>query len=116
VKDCNGTVKDPPRQLAVAIIGHGMAASRSARLARLRIVAELPWQEEERYWTADERLRSRILEIFASTGARVIVAQAPPPLAPLSGWQRIGETDHYADPVCAAAVNPLPACLKRASP
>jgi hypothetical protein len=80
----------------VAVIGSGMEASRWARLARVQIIAELPWQEQDRFWAADEPVKSRVIGAFAKLGVRVVVAREEPGGAPMTGWQRIGDADWYA--------------------
>lgn len=67
-----------------------------ARLARVKIVAEIPSEHVRDFWSADSSVRSQVIETFASTGARVVVAQNIPSLASTRGWQRIGNTGHYA--------------------
>lgn len=87
----------------VAVIGPGIRAY-WARLARLRIVAEVPAWEEHEFWTADPQTRQAVLDRFAATGARVVVHEisARPEARRVAidyeamGWQRIGGTDYYA--------------------
>jgi hypothetical protein len=79
----------------IAIIGYGFDAY-WARLARVRIVAELyPW-EAEGLWRSDGAVLSRVVETFAETGARAIVAESIPGRPIPQGWLRIGNTSHYA--------------------
>jgi hypothetical protein len=87
----------------IAVIGKPMFDA-WPRLARTRVVAELPETagNAERFWSADENIKQQVLNAFASTGARVIVADSVPQSArkmlggTSSCWQRIGNTDHYA--------------------
>ncbi|HEY0079950.1 MAG TPA: hypothetical protein VGB73_15165 [Pyrinomonadaceae bacterium] len=75
------------------------------RLARLRVVAEIPYvvkgvQDEptgevEKFWSADDATKARVVEAFKETGARAIVARRIPLGASTTGWHRIGETKHY---------------------
>ena len=67
-----------------------------ARLARVKIVAEIPSGHVRDFWAAGSSGRSQVMEAFASTGARVVVAQNIPTLSSARGWQRIGNTGHYA--------------------
>jgi hypothetical protein len=84
----------------VALIGLG-GSSYWARLARVRIVAEIPqaeeaeFQEAHKFWAADDFVKSQVIKTFARTGAKVIVARAPRN-ASTTGWHRIGNTDYYA--------------------
>jgi hypothetical protein len=80
----------------VAVIGSGLEASRWARLARVRIIAELPEREQEKFWEADRVTQARVMEAFAATGARVVVATRAAGCDPAPGWRRVGETQTYA--------------------
>jgi hypothetical protein len=66
-----------------------------ARLARLRIVAELQTPE---FWQADGPTRGEVLRRLRATGATAIVSppgvRRPGNMA-AKGWQRIGGTAHY---------------------
>jgi len=80
----------------VAIIGSAQVASPWARLARVRIVAETPIADQEKFWAAADPVKSQVIESFASTGVKVIVAaKAASDVSP-AGWQRIGNTGYYA--------------------
>jgi 4-amino-4-deoxy-L-arabinose transferase-like glycosyltransferase len=78
-----------------ALMGFGREAY-WARLAGVRIVAEMPAENSDRFWSADFALRSQVIGAFARTGAQVIIAEKVPPSAPLAGWSRIDKTDYYA--------------------
>jgi hypothetical protein len=77
----------------VAVIGNGQAASLWARLARLRIVAELPWQEEKKFWEADAQVKQRVIDALMSTGVNAIVADNALANHSMDGWRRIGDTN-----------------------
>lgn len=79
----------------VAVVGSGFHASGWARLARLRIVAELPLDQAAAFWALDESRRAEVLRLLASTGARVAVAEGKPGWVRDAAWQQIGNTDHY---------------------
>jgi 4-amino-4-deoxy-L-arabinose transferase-like glycosyltransferase len=86
----------------VALIGLG-SREYWARLARVRIVAEIPeshdgepeYQEAHKFWAADDFVKSQIIQTFARTGAKVIVAREPRN-AHTTGWQSIPNTNYYA--------------------
>jgi hypothetical protein len=66
----------------VAVIGYGFG-SFWARLARVQIVAEmLGWQADD-FWLGDPALQSEVVQAFAGTGARAIVAEKVPSYATL---------------------------------
>ncbi|HEX8475460.1 MAG TPA: hypothetical protein VF666_15635 [Pyrinomonadaceae bacterium] len=92
---------DVERDDEVASIGYGFNAL-WARLARVRIVAEItsgsleaPATDVEEFWAADSSAQTRIIELFARTGAKVVVADSAPDGASASGWQRVNDTKYH---------------------
>ena len=79
----------------VAIIGDSFNASKWARLARVRIIAEMP-EYEQLFWAANSLVKSQVIKIFASTGAKVIVVETGPSYGPTIGWHTIEKTGRYA--------------------
>ena len=68
-----------------------------ARLAKVRIVAEIPYKETDNFWKADSLVKSNVIKTFGRTGAKVIVTnRVPTDVSPI-GWQRIGNTNYYAN-------------------
>jgi hypothetical protein len=69
------------------------------RLARVRVVAEISTRtggDVEKFWAGDAALKTQVIETFARSGARVIVAEGIPPwVSGADGWQRIGATHFY---------------------
>jgi hypothetical protein len=78
----------------IAYIGDGHDAY-FARLARLKIIAEIPADQADEFWSATLAQRDLVLRALASTGATAIVAEQAPPDAVVDDWQRIGESRHY---------------------
>lgn len=81
----------------VASIGNTMYAA-WPRLARVRVVAEIPKTNEgdvEEFWSSSGERRRQALGALAGTGARVVVADSIPRWARADNWQRIGNTNHY---------------------
>jgi hypothetical protein len=74
----------------VAVIGSLEPAMHSARLGRFQIVAHLP--DTNNFWASDALVKSQVINAFANTGAKVIVAAFQPSYASTRGWQRIGNT------------------------
>jgi hypothetical protein len=76
-----------------------------ARLARVRIVTDVPKRDVKAYWAASPTVRQRVLDVMAQTGVRAIVA--PHKGRPGGRWQRLGDTDFYVimldDPARGAA-------------
>ena len=79
----------------VSIIA-GKAVAHWARLAGVKIVAELPLGEDATFWSGDRATQERVFAAFAGTGSRVVVAKDPPPDIALKDWHRLGDTDYYA--------------------
>src|SRR5712692_2828247 len=79
----------------VACIGHGYEAY-WARLARVKIVAEVSDTDIDRFWTADSRVRSEVIKDLAQTGAKAIVARDVPQTVFENDWQRVEGTDYRA--------------------
>jgi hypothetical protein len=78
----------------VAFIGDTQVAY-WARLARVRIIADIPFHEADLFWSADDILRRDVLKALAGTGARAVVTDRIPCPRSADGWQRIGETGHF---------------------
>jgi hypothetical protein len=78
----------------IAFIGYSFGAF-FARLARLRIIAEIPDDQAESFWMADPDRRSAVVEAIRKTGAKAIVAEWVAPGASVNGWQRIGNSRHF---------------------
>jgi hypothetical protein len=82
----------------VAVLGQGTPGFRAywARLARVKIVSEMPFSDVIEFVTADPALRSKVIQAFASSGASIIVGENLPSPMLREGWLRIGETNHFA--------------------
>jgi hypothetical protein len=78
----------------VAFLGYSFDAA-WARLARVQIVAEMHPYDPSRFWSADRETQLRVMQAFASTGARAIVAERGPGRQSLAGWRRAGATSYY---------------------
>ena len=80
----------------VGIIGDGSDGSRWARLARVRIVAQILREDTGDFWRAsDPRERADVYDAFAKFGAKAIVAEETPPSGDLADWQRLAGTHYY---------------------
>jgi hypothetical protein len=76
----------------VGVIGYAYD-SFWARLARVRIVAEL--LEADEFWRGDEALRQSVLQAFASTGAKAVIVEDVPGDAYLKDCYRVGNSNYY---------------------
>jgi 4-amino-4-deoxy-L-arabinose transferase-like glycosyltransferase len=81
----------------VGVIGYAYSAY-WARLARLRIVAEVHWQDQARFWEAPDAVRAAALEAFAAAGAIAVVAEPAAAGLP-AGWMPIAETGYLIHPL-----------------
>lgn len=80
----------------VGVIGYSFD-SFWARLARLRIVAEVTPEDADAFlWQADPGKQEAVLQRFAELGVRAVVAEYFPRNTTLPGWRMIGETGYYA--------------------
>ena len=82
----------------VAVIGDGYLASYWARLARLRIVAEVPsylktGDSAAAFWNTSPEKEMAVLNALKSAGTKVVVAETHPALLP-PGWLPLGNTGH----------------------
>ena len=79
----------------VGFIGNSFTAF-WARLARVRIVAEIAPKEASAFWSADERRQSEVLRVFVNAGAKALVARPmDPSIAIPAGWQPVGQTGYF---------------------
>jgi hypothetical protein len=88
----------------VGFIGYGLGSGYWARLAKVQIIAEITsektvdgfWQNDvDIFWHSDDEIKRGVIDAFAKTGAKAIVAQAWSAGASYAGWQRIGNTDYF---------------------
>jgi hypothetical protein len=101
----------PPSRVAEALLRHGLQAGDRvgfvgysydaywARLARLKIVAEILPHEADLLWTADPARREAVLNAFVRAGARVVVTDRPPAEATTAGWAAVGDTGYAIYPL-----------------
>jgi 4-amino-4-deoxy-L-arabinose transferase-like glycosyltransferase len=73
-----------------------VAEAHWARLAGVQIVAEIPLGDEGIFWSAAPEEKRKVFEIFATTGASVVVTRNPPIGATEEGWIPLGNTTFYA--------------------
>jgi hypothetical protein len=78
----------------VAIIGDGFTAD-WARLARIRIVAQMPASEASLFWSSDDDTRRAAVQAFADAGALAVVAERVAGHAPTEGWLQVGSSSSY---------------------
>jgi len=75
----------------VASIGQTFEAYWS-RLAHVSVVAEIPHEDAPRFWQVSPPVQRAVLNEFARSGAKVVVASDAPVPSPPAGWQRVDHT------------------------
>jgi hypothetical protein len=78
----------------VGVIGYAFD-SYWARLAHVRIVAEMLDVDADPFWRGDAALQAAALEAFANAGAKAVIAEYVPSLATLTGWHQVGDSNYY---------------------
>jgi hypothetical protein len=78
----------------VGVIGYAFD-SYWARLARVKIVAEMFEWEADPFFLGDRAFQNQVIQTFSSTGAAAIIAERVPAYASLPGWHRVGQTKYY---------------------
>jgi hypothetical protein len=81
----------------IGVIGYAYSAY-WARLARLRIVAEVHWHDQARFWKAPDAVRAAALEAFAAAGAIAVVAE-PAAVESPAGWLPIADSGYLIHPL-----------------
>jgi hypothetical protein len=78
----------------VGVIGYAYD-SFWARLAHVRIIAELLDTNADEFWRGDEAVRQSVLQSFANTGVDAVVAEYVPGYASLHDWHQVGNSNYY---------------------
>jgi hypothetical protein len=66
-----------------------------ARLARVRIAAEMLEADAEEFWRGDEALRQSVLRAFENTGVDAVVAEYVPGYVDLRDWHQVKNSNYY---------------------
>jgi hypothetical protein len=78
----------------VGVIGYAYD-SYWARLARVKIVAEMLDADSEDLWRTDDAQQQAVLQAFASAGVRAVVAEYVPQHAHVLNWHQVGRSNFY---------------------
>lgn len=78
----------------VGVIGYAYD-SFWARLARVKIVAEMLEADADDLWHGDQILQQSVLQSFASTGAKAVIAEYVPSYVELPGWHQVGNSNYF---------------------
>ncbi len=79
----------------VAFVGFALADHYWARLARVSIVAEVYHDGVESFWEARPELKAQVLNLFAKSGAKAVVAKNVPPMFVADGWRQVSGTSYF---------------------
>jgi hypothetical protein len=66
-----------------------------ARMARLRIVAEVPSEGALEFWSLNGPKKSAVMKLFRDSGAKAVVAYVVPGDVAPENWKRVGDTSYY---------------------
>src|SRR5271166_637942 len=75
----------------VAFIGEPIYAY-WARIARVRIVGEVPEWSVDDFWTASPDQKARVMDRFRATGVKAVIAEGGPILDGSVPWKSLGES------------------------
>jgi len=78
----------------VAVFGYAFT-SFWARLARVRVAAEMLPNDAELFWSTEAATRDEILRVLARNGVRAVVAESVPATADTTGWRQVGRSNFY---------------------
>lgn len=81
--------KDP-----IAVIGTDYGIY-FARLAKVKIVSELPIEEEKIFWASDSNIKEEIFTKLKDLNIKLIISEKAPLNASKQGWQKIENTPYY---------------------
>jgi hypothetical protein len=89
---------------SIATIGIPRETFYWARLARLRIVSEIPTENVNQFWFASPGTQEKIRYLFAQAGAVAVVTDTMPAGINLPGWEPIGRSSYFVFLLPAGAV------------
>jgi hypothetical protein len=84
----------PPGE-EVALLGDSSDGCRWARMARVRIVAQILREDTGDFWRESRSGKADVYDALARAGAKAVVAEEAPPPGEIADWQRLGNTFYY---------------------
>jgi hypothetical protein len=78
----------------VGVIGYAFD-SFWARLARVRIVAEMLDADADPFWTGGPALQKEVIQAFTQAGGKAIIAESVPAYASLEGWHQVEDSNYF---------------------
>jgi len=86
----------------VASVGDAIYDHYWAYLGRFSIVIEVPIEGVPAFWASDPATRAHVLALFASNGAKAVVAKNVSEPYWHEGWQRVGHSDYFVQMLSGA--------------
>jgi hypothetical protein len=65
------------------------------KLLNLSVVAEIPYDQQNKFWSLAPEERAAIFQALARSGAKVLVAPTAPDWAPTTGWIKVADAGAY---------------------
>ena len=84
-----------PGDGVATIIDHRMG-DYWARLAQVRIIEDIPFEQAPKLVTLDSDSRDQLIGILQTAGAKAVVTTPEPPKGTGLPWKRLGETEYFA--------------------
>lgn len=83
-----------PPGTRVGTIGTGLGAY-WAHLTGVKIIAEVPENDQKSFWAADSARKEEALRKFSELGAKAVVMKNSSAEQAIDGWQQVGQTHYY---------------------
>jgi hypothetical protein len=84
-----------PGDGVATIIDHRMG-DYWARLAQVRIIEDIPFEQAPKLVTLDSDSRAQLIGILQAASAKAVVTTPEPPKGTGLPWKRLGETEYFA--------------------
>ena len=84
-----------PGDGVATIIDHRMG-DYWARLAQIKIIEDIPFEEAPKLASLDSDSRAQLIRILQTPGAKAVITMPEPPGGTGLPWQRLGTTDYFA--------------------
>jgi hypothetical protein len=84
-----------PGDGVATIIDH-RAGDYWARLAQVKIIEDIPFEETPRLASLDSDSRAKLLEVLEMPGAKAVITAPEPPAGTGLPWKRLGQTEYFS--------------------
>lgn len=65
------------------------------KLLRVSVIAEIPAEEQEKFWSLAPAERARVFEVLQKNGSTALIVPGIPKRRSTDGWERIGNSQAY---------------------